>query len=139
MSAPVKVNMKEVATDGASMLALDVLNNLKVEVNVSTVAGTGAGLALWQFWGKEYLKKNLQSLSLKSVLSEPAAQTEAIVELDTELLLGLKGGLYSASVYIVSLLMKGRADKMNLVDAVLMGYGGAFSGALVRSSLASKQ
>lgn len=126
------VNMREVATDGGSMLALDTLNRISFSPDMPAYAGMGIGLALWQVWGKEYLKKNLQKLSLSSIITDPG-KAEGAIEYDAELLLGLKGGIYSMSVYMSSLLMKGRSDRMNLVDAVLIGYGGSLSGAVVRS------
>jgi hypothetical protein len=124
--------MKEVATDALSMLALDTLNRLSFSPDMPAYMGMSSGLALWQVWGKEYLKKNLQKLSLSSIITDPG-KAEGAVEYDAELLLGLKGGIYTLSVYLSSLVMKGRIDRMNLVDAVLIGYGGSLSGAVVRS------
>jgi len=131
------INYKEVSTDGASMVVLDVANNLSLAVKPATLAGTGLGLAIWQMWGKNYLKTNLQKLTLSQIVNEPASKIESTAEWDAELLLGLKGGIYTASIYGTNILMKGE-DKMTLVDAILMGYGGSLGGAVVRTSLSKK-
>lgn len=131
------INYKEVGTDGASVLFLDVANNLSLNIKPATLGGGALGLAIWQVWGKNYLKKSLEKLTLASLVKNPASKTESIVEWDAELIMGLKGGIYTTCIYGANLLFTS-GDKMNLVDACLLSFGGSAGGAIIRTNFLTK-
>ena len=129
-----KFNKTEALVDVLSMYGIDMLNNLDINLDKPTVTGILGGVALWQYWGKYYQEKSIQKITLATIANDPG-KAENVAEHDIEILLGLKGGLYTLSIYLTSLLMKGKSDKMNLVDSVMVAYGGALASSVVRSNM----
>ena len=140
MTTPVifdKFNKIEVLGDVSAMYAIDMINNIKISFDKSLVVGAVSGSLLWQVWGKQLQDKLIKRITLADIASDPQ-NAENVAEHDIEVLVGMKGGLYTLSIYLSALAMNGMGDKMNLVDAVLVAYGGTLVSSVVRSSYIAK-
>ena len=137
MSAKLKlgrwVDPQEVMTDTAGMLTFDTVNNLTISNDIGLIGGIAIGNIVYQNWGKWLMEEKMGDITLSSLVKGTA---EGIAKTDIEFGIGLKGFIYSLSIYLTSIAYYGADKRRPLATCILDGYaGGELGGYLMREYL----